>query len=778
VQYHDSPSAGVRARRDDDKEADKKAEAEGEEAEEGGAQSPVASGGVPLPVRPSSSDYLISSRRKFEVTDLFHTFIGPRSPRVYAFIVGLYLYGSLWAYTSVFAKSFGQNVPSGLRGGEACSMFDGCDGPMKLWTAVFALVVVPLTCMDLREQVCWQVLMFLARILVVALLVITVLAGYACDGVVFAEVPPGHTPKGIALADPNGLGAIFPVAIFAFIFHHSTPVLAQPIRDKKSVNRVFMAAFVICAVAYVLLGLVVGSYFGQGIDSQCNLAWRNYVGCMSPPPGYSPDNLATDAGGNGPSQKLLLGMDISRTGIPQLAQRILHVFVNALVQATSPAAAADPSAAFVGAGMGGAPPNATCTSPATWVTKEVDGGPPLCVDVSARPPIALFVRYLVVLFPAFDVLSAFPLNAITLGNNILSAALGEAALASPSDAEEVAAALIEDEEERRALAGVPKVAVSSRARDSGPFSMLLRMCLRRPRMAASAAAAKGSSDEEFVESDSLLPRTGAARSGKGCLNGDHTPDDDTVLSTTSVPAAESASSRDAAATDATKRRRDLGPAYDAAMARPWYLRTKQGHFVVRTVFRLIAAVPPIAGSLLVSDLGSILQVTGLVGVAIGLVIPALLRLAASAKVRSAFALVNIRLTQAALAASEGSVAAQAAARDRERIASTLSSVAQALAQAPTMAYHGAKTDADAAVSGKAISHEESVRAIVKEARAIRVGWKEMFTAWAPVDRLFLTPYSPWFVKQGGRMVEAIIVGSLAVGVYVCYAVVREIVKSA
>lgn len=39
-----------------------------------------------------------------------------------------------------------------------------------------------------------------------------------------------------------------------------------------------------------------------------------------------------------------------------------------------------------------------------------------------RTPIwADFIIYLIILFPAIDVLSAFPLNAITLGNNIHAA---------------------------------------------------------------------------------------------------------------------------------------------------------------------------------------------------------------------------------------------------------------------------------------------------------------------------------------------------------------------
>ena len=37
------------------------------------------------------------------------------------------------------------------------------------------------------------------------------------------------------------------------------------------------------------------------------------------------------------------------------------------------------------------------------------------------PAWALFISYLIVLFPPLDVVSAFPLNGLTLGNNMLTA---------------------------------------------------------------------------------------------------------------------------------------------------------------------------------------------------------------------------------------------------------------------------------------------------------------------------------------------------------------------
>jgi hypothetical protein len=45
----------------------------------------------------------------------------------------------------------------------------------------------------------------------------------------------------------------------------------------------------------------------------------------------------------------------------------------------------------------------------SFQTPDADGG------AAARPVCASLISYLIVLFPALDVLSAFPLHAITLG---------------------------------------------------------------------------------------------------------------------------------------------------------------------------------------------------------------------------------------------------------------------------------------------------------------------------------------------------------------------------
>lgn len=60
----------------------------------------------------------------------------------------------------MFAASFSANVPIVfLNDGNTCNIEtdEGCYSNYRVWLAVFALFVVPLSCLDLREQQALQV---------------------------------------------------------------------------------------------------------------------------------------------------------------------------------------------------------------------------------------------------------------------------------------------------------------------------------------------------------------------------------------------------------------------------------------------------------------------------------------------------------------------------------------------------------------------------------------------------------------------------------------------
>lgn len=286
-------------------------------------------------------DYLVSAEHKLEIADLCHFYFGGRARGVYACVLSPYLFGGMVAHGVVFSNSFAANVPTWLNGAKTCTVsvtgdpHDGtaCLPPFLLWLAVFAALGLPLALAELKEQRNVQMAMFGARVVIVMLLAGSVLGGYACDGTVFVapERNAGSPARAAPLFALAGLPRILPVSVYAYIFHHSTPVISQVVADKRAIPRAFALALAIAGSFYSLLGVTVAAWFGDDVNPQCNLNWKSYVGCVAP---------------------------------------------------------------------------------------KADGRP---VTMDDQGWGARLLSFVVLVFPALDVLSAFPLSAITLGNNLRSA---------------------------------------------------------------------------------------------------------------------------------------------------------------------------------------------------------------------------------------------------------------------------------------------------------------------------------------------------------------------
>ena len=255
--------------------------------------------------------------RKFEINALCRVFLGRFGKNVYMLFLSLYVYCTLWAYTSVFASAMAREFPFGWD--EDFAYF--------LYAIVFGVIVIPMSCLELDEQVTVQVFLTGCRFLMVFLMVGT---SAMCaqennfSGIVSNEPVPMFRPK--------GLHKTLPIIVFATIYHHSIPGLAHPVANKKKLSPIFISTTAFCGLAYSFIGFVLGSSFGDRINESSNLNWGSFRG---------------------------------GTGV------------------------LDDEGNFVGV--------------AWW---------------------ARLISLYIICFPAIDVLSAFPLNAITLGNNLLSAFYG------------------------------------------------------------------------------------------------------------------------------------------------------------------------------------------------------------------------------------------------------------------------------------------------------------------------------------------------------------------
>jgi amino acid permease len=265
----------------------------------------------------AAAKYMVKNR-KFEVNTLCRVFLGKYGLHIYTGFICLYIYCTLWAYTSVFASAMAKAFPAIANG--------DMDASYLIYALIFAAMVVPMSCMELDEQVVVQVIMTGARFLMLGLMFATsslCAQDLAKSGDTFVEAP---------MFRPSGIDKMLPIMVFAHIYHHSIPGLSHPVADKKKLGGIFQSTTVFSTIAYALIGLILASTFGSGIEQSSNLNWKGFTG---------------------------------GTAVYNLDGQIISV--------------------------------------AFWAKA-----------------ISLYV----LCFPALDVISAFPLNAITLGNNMLGAFYG------------------------------------------------------------------------------------------------------------------------------------------------------------------------------------------------------------------------------------------------------------------------------------------------------------------------------------------------------------------
>ena len=263
--------------------------------------------------------------RRIEMTELCGIFIGKPAKQAFTYLIGIYMYGTLWAYCTVFANAFSTQLSFG-EGWEEVSYYS--------YLFLFALMVIPLSLMELSEQIYVQVTLTIFRAIMLSVMIITTGAAYFRGGHDFGEesnesfdVAGGGNGSDIYDVNFSHVYLFLPIAAYAYIFHHSVPALSDPIENKQSLTKMFAVALFISFAAYSVMGMVVSLYFGHYVDTSSNLNWQTYHG----------------------------------------------------------------------------PLNSDGSSP--WYA----------------PVVAFFV----VLFPALDVASAYPLNAFTLGNNLMSAYYGD-----------------------------------------------------------------------------------------------------------------------------------------------------------------------------------------------------------------------------------------------------------------------------------------------------------------------------------------------------------------
>jgi len=227
-----------------------------------------------------TTKYLVGER-KFEVNALCRVFLQKKGLTVYTIIISLYMCGALWAYVSVFSSAMATAIPI-VHDDVTRTAAELYGLNYLVYAIIFGCIVVPLSCLELDEQVPVQVALTGCRFLMFFLMIGTShLAAEDQEDVLLSTGQEDSVESIHAVNEPDsfnwsGLPKTLPILIFANIFHHSIPGLTSPVADKKKIGGVFTATNAFTTSSYLILGLTLGTAFGKGIHQSSNLNWNSF----------------------------------------------------------------------------------------------------------------------------------------------------------------------------------------------------------------------------------------------------------------------------------------------------------------------------------------------------------------------------------------------------------------------------------------------------------------------------------------------------------------------
>jgi amino acid permease len=223
-------------------------------------------------------NYYLDPARRVEVVDMFEIILGTKWKIFYKVCISLFIFGTIWSYASVFGTSLSSHVSIPfINAGNTCDLYaeggslnSGCNSLYTFYLAIFACIVVPLSCMDLKDQKVFQVFLSICRFAMIAMMLGTVIDQGITNKNSSGNFGNASLPSEVKT---SGMIAFIPVAVFAQIYHHSISSITHHLENKKKAPYVFGAAMLCCTILYSILGVFVGSFFGMDIVESCIINW-------------------------------------------------------------------------------------------------------------------------------------------------------------------------------------------------------------------------------------------------------------------------------------------------------------------------------------------------------------------------------------------------------------------------------------------------------------------------------------------------------------------------
>ena len=238
-------------------------------------------------------EFRVLTTRKFEISELCEIFLCKWSKYVYLVLLTLLTFFACISYSTVAGSSWSEILPFHSHGLLECNTTEfshhilpltpDCRNAYRLCLFFFACIVVPLSLLELREQVWVQVVLGLMRFFTIGCIIIYCLVKLITD-FPFADCRDGNGTNGTGELD-QCVGDVFtnfdgkqwlfavPVFVYASILHQGVPSLTHPIKQKKWLRAYFNCLYIIIVSLYTLLGVMVSLCFNSDVSETCTLNW-------------------------------------------------------------------------------------------------------------------------------------------------------------------------------------------------------------------------------------------------------------------------------------------------------------------------------------------------------------------------------------------------------------------------------------------------------------------------------------------------------------------------
>ena len=217
-------------------------------------------------------------------------FFGPYMKYIYLIVFGAYMFVAYWASATVAGSAWASNLPLNFGSLSQCKeesfhhnlapTDSRCLSAYRFCIMLFAVIVIPLSLVELTEQKHLQMLLGLMRFFTFGCLITYSVVNLVShpgydnpsnnDNTTFHSSYQNYGDQILEFNFKEWLVSI-PIFVFAQILHQAIPSMTQPIKAKKRLGAFFAVVFISTTTLYFLLGVTMSLWFKASIQETATL---------------------------------------------------------------------------------------------------------------------------------------------------------------------------------------------------------------------------------------------------------------------------------------------------------------------------------------------------------------------------------------------------------------------------------------------------------------------------------------------------------------------------